>query len=380
MPGEVTEIKGEFHDVLVVSELRGGFPNVAIANDIDFAGLVAGDDNPVFLTIPVGKANVRSGNKRFYDEAWLAELERQTLERRPVGLMGHLSEAERGHAMPVEAVHWLGTLREGDTLWAKGYLPPGEARARIQRYKSQGKKLATSIDCYAEGVWDAEIDAYRMDAKTMKLGQIDIAPADRAGLPDLAAVPVLTSEMQDEDPDLTTTEEVSVNKEEVIQELRAARPKLLHGWTLGNADAPGGGAAAQHGAAELTAIREALGLDANADVAAAITEMQRERAAAAKAAVLSRITELATTGKDAVKVESVRGVVIELVQARGPQTVEDAERIYGEVVATDNVKRLLQAQVREIMGPAQGTAVALQAKSKSNQWWDDAPAENGNGR
>src|SRR5690606_11477940 len=86
----VTEFKGSFTDVMVVTELRGAYPNVPIAPDVDYDALIAGDPNPMFLTIPIRKANVTSGNKRYYDEAFLQELERQTLENKPIGLMGHL--------------------------------------------------------------------------------------------------------------------------------------------------------------------------------------------------------------------------------------------------------------------------------------------------
>ena len=38
MDGQVLEISGQFADVLVVTELRGAYPNVPIAADVDFGG------------------------------------------------------------------------------------------------------------------------------------------------------------------------------------------------------------------------------------------------------------------------------------------------------------------------------------------------------
>jgi hypothetical protein len=105
--------------------------------------------------------------------------------------------------------------------------------------------------------------------------------------------------------------------------------------------------------------------------------MRRSQDEQAKAAVKARITELATAGEKAIKVEAVRGLVVELVQARNPQTIQEAETVYGEVVTADSVKRLLSAQVRELMGPPQGVAVAGQANGNSNQWWDDVPTAKG---
>src|SRR5690606_27672453 len=145
---------------------------VPIAADVDYAALIAGDDAPVFLTLPIGKAGATSGNKRHYDDAFVQELERQTLANKPIGLMGHLTEQERATAFPAEAVHWVGAIRDGDTLWGKAYVVPGAVRDRIQRYKAQGKAIATSIDAFAEGIYDESLKAMRMVAKSLRLNQI----------------------------------------------------------------------------------------------------------------------------------------------------------------------------------------------------------------
>ena len=349
----MNEIKGNFNDVLVVSELRGGFPNVQIASDVDYAGLIAGDDNPVFLTLPIGKAGVTSENKRHYDAVWLQELERQTLSNRPVGLMGHLSKEERAHAFPAEAIHWVGTLLEGDMLWGKGYVPPGEARKRIQRYKAQGKKIATSIDAYGEGVWDERLGAYRMDAKSMRLGQIDIAPADRAGVPDLAAVPLLTTEMQEETSS-TVKEPIMAEKDKltVINEMTADDARLLpepvRQAIVASVPTPPEVALVQE-------LRTVLDLPAGADIKAHLATLRAEQETARKQAVAGRIKELVEKG---INLVAMRGVVTELVNARNPQTVAEAETAYNAVIALDTIKPLFNGAVQEIMGPAQTTTVA----------------------
>lgn len=362
----VTEISGQFTDVVAVTELRGSYPNVPIASDVDYAALVAGDAEPTFLTIPIGKANVTSGNKRFYDEAWLQELERQTLAKKPIGLMGHLSDADRTTAFPPEAIHWVGAVREGDLLWGKGYIPPGEVRDRIRRYKAQGKSIATSIDGFAEGSWDESVGAYRMRANSLRLAQIDIAPSDRAGIPALAAVPVLTKEMSD--PALETKEEeiVTVDKTQVIREMTVEDavllPKPVREAILATVQTP-------PEVATVAAIRETLGLAGTVDVAAHIAEMKRVQEEQRKAAVTSRITELVTNG---IKLEDVRPLVTELVTARNPQTVAEAEAAYTAVVASDSVTKLLAARVVETMGPKQRTPVA---GKKGNTYFQIPAAE-----
>lgn len=349
MGGEVKEIKGQFADVMVISELRGAYPNVPIAADVDYAALIAGDAEPTFVTLPIGKANVKSGNGRYYDESFLTELMRQTLESKPVGLMGHLSDAERATAFPQEALHWVGAVREGDVLWGKAYII-GEARDRVRRYKAAGKSIATSIDAYASGTWDESLQAYRMDPSTLRLNQIDLAPSDRAGIPALARVPLLTTEMQTP-TESVKEEESTMDKLQVIQELTEADARLLpepvRQAVLATVATP-------PEVAVVANVRELLGLDTKADVAGAIAEMKRVQAEQAKAAVTSRITELVNDG---IKIETVRPLVTELITARNPQTVAEVDVAYKAVSELESVKALLQARVIETMGPRQRTPV-----------------------
>lgn len=362
---QVLEISGQFTDIVAIAELRGSYPNVPILPDIDYAALVAGDPDPLFVTLPVGKANVTSGNKRFYDAEWLQELERQIIELRPIGLMGHLSDAQRATEFPQESLHWVGALTVDNVLWGKAYLAPnGPAKERLKKYKASGKSIATSIDAMASGAWDESLGAYRMDAKTLKLGQIDLAPSDRAGVGALARVPLLTTEMdtQPTEPQVTIEEKEPImaekSKLEYIQELTEADARLLpdpvRAAVLATVQAPAE-------VATVATIRETLGLAPTADVAGHIAEMQRVQEEQAKAAVASRITELVAAG---VKLEDVRGDVMELITARNPQTVAEAETVTAAVLEMPIVKKLLSARVVETMGPKQRTPVAGKSGNK----------------
>lgn len=353
----MNEIKGEFHDVLIISELRGGYPDVQIASDVDYAGLIAGDPTPVFLTLPIGKAGVTSGNKRHYDEVWLQELERQTLTGKPVGLMGHLSTADRAHSFPTEAIHWVGALREGDTLWGKGYVPPGEARQRIQRYKAQGKKIATSIDAYAEGAWDESLKAYRMMAASMKLNQIDIAPADRAGISDLAAVPALSTEMNtpaETPPEMQQEDNPAMDKLTIINEMTAEDARLLpepvRAAIVASVPVP-------PEVALVAELRNALDLPVTADIKAHLTEMRNTQERQRQDAIKARVRELVEDAEKGVKIIPLRALVTELVHNRKPATAADVDAIFTEVVNSASVKAALSARLVETMGPPQGTPV-----------------------
>lgn len=347
----VKEFSGNFTDVVAVTELRGSYPNVPIASDVDYAGLIAGDAEPMFLTLPIGKVNAKSGNGRYYDEAWVKELERQALANKPIGLMGHLSPDERASAFPTEAIHWVGVAREQDLLWGKGYVPVGPVRDRIKRYKAQGKAIATSIDAFAEGVWEDGLGAYRMNAQSLRLNQIDLAPADRAGIPALASVPIVTTEMQDNQPGQPPQEFTEMDKIQLIRELTPDDARLLPRPVR---DAVIGEIRPAPEVATVQAIRETLGIDANADPVAAITEMRRVQDEQRKATVTGKITELVSAG---IKAEAMRPLITELITARNPATVADAESAYNTVVNSDSVKAMLAAHVVNTMGPAQGTPV-----------------------
>lgn len=355
---QVGEISGEFRDVMVITELRGQYPSVPTSGDVDYEGLIAGDAAPLFITIPIGKAGVTSGNKRHYDDAFVMELMKQTLANKPIGLMGHLSDTDRATEFPPEAVHWVGAVRDGDLIWGKAYVVPGAVRDRIQRYKAHGKALATSIDAFAEGIWDEQLKAHRMSAKSLRLNQIDIVPADRAGIPDLAAVPLLTTEMDAPEMDIfdalpaeasnstsriggqTSKQQEATMPEKIdTAALRAIKVPPNRGWQPSSAQPP----------TQETALREMLGADENADLVQLVQELRQQTETLTLAAIKNRIKELVEGG---IKLESARAIVTEMIELREPQSVEEAEAIYRAVTEKQSVKEMLSLEVRSASGPA----------------------------
>ena len=340
---------GAFRDVMFITEFKGSYPEVKIFEDIDLQELTGGEKNPVFATLPIGMANVTSGNGRFYDDKFVTEQEKQVREKRPIGIMGHIPKDQRSTSFPAEAVHWVGTLRVNELLWGKGYFPDGEARKRLQRYKATKKKIATSIDASADGVWDNQLGAYRMIAETLDLKQIDIAPADRAGIGDLAAVPLITQEMLDERVSVYTVLPIrgdDMGKEETIREMTTADISLLPESVRNSIIA-----------SYSSDIKKALGLPESADVSRAVQEMAQEKEKTAQKAVTLRITELLGDDTKGIKVPSVKGVVEQLVLAKSPKTIQEAESFYDEIVAGSHVQELLKMTVQESMGPSVTTPI-----------------------
>ena len=329
----------DFQDVMVIWELRGDYPtDIPLFSDVDIAELTAGDNDPMFLTLPIGQENVKSKNGRYYDSAFLAELERQVIATKPIGIMGHLKAEDLGTDFPEEAIHWVGTKRVGEMLWGKGYVPPGAARERVRRYKATNKPLATSIFAEAAGQFDKAVNAIRMAAKSLKLNQIDIGPADRVGVPSLARLPLVTAEMQQ-------PKEEQMDKLTVINEMTAddARllPKPVQEAILATVQpAPE--------VALVSELRGVLGADDKANVVQLVTELKEAKETAAKTAVSNRIAELVNGG---IKVEAMRGMVTELVNARAPKTVDDVQAAYTAVTEMESVKAALTAAVVGAMGP-----------------------------
>lgn len=348
--------KGNFHDVMIIQELITEDLQIEVWPGVDLAKLTAGDPDPRFIQLPIAEIDATSGNKRFYDREFILELERQAAANKPIGIMGHLTQEQRGSAFPAEAVHWIGARWKGNQLIGKAYVPPGEARGRIARYEATSKKIATSIDAWAEGVWDEAKKVTRMLAKSLKLNQIDIAPADRAGIGSLAAVPTLATEMDDSerDPTMNEAERIKLITELTPDDRKYVPAQLVNAIQAEVPPAPEAGL--------VTELRQVIGVDDKADLKAAITELVTTRDAARKTAIITKITELATPApaqgdkpaNEGIKLEPIRGLVIEMVASRNPATPEAAATVYQEVINSDHVKAALKSHVVQEMGPNQG--------------------------
>ena len=321
-----------------IGQFRGSFPDVPIAAGVDMAALKALDAEPVFVTLPiVPEVGAVSTNGLLYDEALVNSIAEQINAKRPAGMFGHLKDSDRDSAFPLPEALWVGAQRDGNTLWGKAYIRPGAARDYVRHLKAVGGEIATSI--YGKGKPEAVRTGVRR-LNPFRLESLDFAPPERAALQQ-GALPQVTAEMSTSAAVIPAAEQDSdMDREQIIAELTANDiPKPVREQLVAEAILP-------H-VAQLATIRETLGLDAEADLAAVIAEMQRKAVEEAQAAVQRHIDELVSE----IKIESVRAIVAELVQARKPQTLEDADAAYAAVKESASVKRLLTAQVREMTGP-----------------------------
>lgn len=164
----------------MLSEFRGAFPNVSVAAGVDYDALVQGDDDPMFLTVPVARVGDVSENGLVHDRGFAVSLVEQVNRDRPEGLMGHLRDDERSTAYPVSAIHWIGATLVDSVVWAKGYIPRTRAdvREEYRIAKAKGGKVATSV--YGQAVREFVAESPKWYARDFDLEHIDLAPYKRA--------------------------------------------------------------------------------------------------------------------------------------------------------------------------------------------------------
>lgn len=192
-----------------VHTLKGKYPAVPTFSHVDMDLLTQGDDDPFFITLEIARVGEVSANQLIYDEYLVGEIARQLAGSG--GIRGHVPDDERGTAFPLEDVDWVGCVREGASLWAKGYIPPGETRNLLRRIKARGGAVATSI--YGTGMTVREAGGRRM-REGFILEQVDLAPAKRAALK-LGTGFGITAEMEQ-------IQEYEMDREQIIAELNVA--------------------------------------------------------------------------------------------------------------------------------------------------------------
>lgn len=278
----------------VVAEFRGDFPAVETDSRVDIDALTAGDEDPFFVILPVARVGEVSANGLLYDEALVETIQEQMVGRG--GLMGHIRDDERDTAFPIEDADWVGVQRENGTLWGKAYIPPGEVREYIRRLKARRGKLATSI--YGPYAEREEGDGGSWRALGFELEQLDLAPADRAAL-NLGGRFAVTAQMTNEtDDDRDESEDIQMNKEELLKELTVADlPNTLREQVIIDYEAE---AENEGRIAELKGERDEL-LERVSELESKLDKMKRAKFEAEVDRVVSETVDWRVDGEDAEK-------------------------------------------------------------------------------
>jgi len=356
-------------------EFSGSYPDVPTVDGVDMdellkKGLPDEDQFPFFVTLPIMIQQI-SGNRRNYDAAFQAEFLSQVINKRPVGNMGHIPDMEIDSAYPPSELNWVGAMNGADGMtWGKAYMAPGAARDHVRRLKATRSKICTSYMGWADQEWDDTLQAWVLS--NFVLEKIDLAPPERAGLPDLSVIPKVTTEMAGGDPG--DESEDSMNREEIIQAMTAADVALMPAAVVETIQAQARGGVAEIG--QVQAVREALGLDGQADIVKAVETLRDAVAQQAKAAIGAEIVrvvgELVKADDEA---GTAKATVIELVQAAAPETVEAVKAAVEAVLGREHVKAMLQAYVLAEMGPAQRRPLGQHAAGNGDNPYVTIPAE-----
>ena len=199
----------------VVSEYAGdeaeGVPVVESASGVELP------EGEVFVTLPILKVGGRSLNPSTgrWTRSAVEHIVKEINEKRPEGNIGHLPPEKRSTDYKVPPMRWVGAKLVGDTAWAKAHISASAAHLREFFANAAASKARVGTSVYGvkgkKGLAD------------MVLESIDLGHPDRLGFPDAAAVPDVTSEMEDR----TMPDESNAREEgQVISELAVANRML----------------------------------------------------------------------------------------------------------------------------------------------------------
>jgi hypothetical protein len=194
--------------------------SIPLYDIVDKSLLLEDDLEPFYIVLDIAVLGAVSSNGLIYDETLFAELERQLPGLG--GLRGHLERDSS--AFPIEVVDWVGHVRVGNTLYAKGYVAPGQERKSIKRIIGRGGEIRTSIDVWAILEW---VDK---KAKTYRLREIDVHTIDLVGAKKAAlrkyqsgnAIATRETEEVEKPMDPETKDSVNINlTEQYVQNLQS---------------------------------------------------------------------------------------------------------------------------------------------------------------
>lgn len=343
-----------------VTRFKGDFPEIPTYPDIDIAALTAKDikagEEPKFITLRIAREGAKSANGLLYDAPLLSSIEEQL--QGVGGLMGHLDDDKRDTDFPIDAVDWVGHFRDGDTLWAKAYIPPGEVRDMVERVQARRGKLATSIygpfesrEALPDGSWRAN---------GFKLESLDLAPASRAALK-LGGDFKITAQMETDND----SEDESMDKAQLIAELKVTDiPALLREQIIQEfKDKQGEDEHVKELETKLKAAEDQ------------VAEMRTQKADAERAAFDAKLDSLVA---ETVKVEALRPVARRavVVELAGETDEEKAKAALKEYTEGEEFKNLAKAMVMELAGPGAFIPGVDKGGKGGSQTWKDQLADN----
>lgn len=372
MGAKIRIIQEQTHD------FRGKYPaNVPISPEVSLEELTAYDrengQKPFFVILPLGETDQVSRNQRRYvGETATNAIYKAIMEQRIGGRRGHTPAGEHANYFGYEVLDWVGAVVQDGVVWGKAYVPGDtesgrEMRSYYRRAKAKNAAVGTSIEGNGYQEWDAEAEMWNISE--LDVEYIDAVPAKRVGV--LMAggnAPIITAETLADEPDAGAPDEPThENTPPIIDEedAMAGNPNELTTTESVDVDAR----LHEMGERHKEEVRELQGrirtLESKAkDFDALAEEIGGEDDPVLRVRALkSELTEALQENRDlleatiteavreAVKVETLRPTIFELVKAEQPARKVDVAAKLAKVLARDYVKTLLRTQMQQEMGP-----------------------------
>jgi hypothetical protein len=356
MPERITGVIME-----ITSHFQGKYPDVPFAPGVDHKGLVEGDDDPMFVTLPIGKVDTVSRNGRKYNREAVESIVNTIMNETSKGMQGHLTDSQRSYSYSMPSLYWVGATLESDGMaWGKAYVPKTfpTVREHFRISMKASAEVATSL--YGTATVDEDGAVHDLN-----LESLDLVDPKRRGVEEAGAIPKVTQE--------------SVVEEESVEEGNMPPDAIKNGQNNDQSNTPADTPEVQALAeikrkhrdevrglleqldenrdklADYASVAELLGNPKDIVVAAMawraeIEYLKRENSQLLWESIKSQVA-------DKVKVEDRRPVIEQLVRDRKPVTRNEVTSALEDVLGQEYVKTLLKSGVQETMGPNQTNPV-----------------------
>lgn len=340
--GEMDSKRQEIR-LMMVSELRGNYPNIPLPKDINLENLKAAIPGGVveFVTLPIGQIDARSANQRTYTEQAVKDLVKQVNERRPEGMWGHLSADEMATRYDKPSIRWMAAMLDGDGVaWGKGLPLDEQTRDYYRIARATNARVGTSLTAFAEMEGDR---VQNIDLKT-----IDIADPGRVGVPITAALPQLSNEMGDvrthlhEMTDGEAASDAEVESPPVQEQSKDADGEVLETQQKEEKDMPEIAELTQQNAAlqeQVTTLTEEKTTLTNSN-----TQLREQVGQLLKEYVNAAVDK-------AVSVAEARPIIARFVAIERPESKEAIDTALNKVLEQEDVKSMLKSMLASSLGP-----------------------------
>jgi hypothetical protein len=177
-------------------------------------GVEADQFNPkedMFVTLPILRVGATSRNGLTWNRAAVERVVSQINTKRVEGNLGHIKPEDRSTRYDLPSLRWVGAMIADDgTAYAKAYIP--KYADAVREYFRDAKRTNARVGTSVYGLRG------KQGLEDMNLEDLDIGHSDRVSLEDSAAIPKITSEIANEDTDVSEN-----TNDALVAELRTDR-------------------------------------------------------------------------------------------------------------------------------------------------------------